>query len=179
LAHYANLAGTGWQKSSDAPKVFTLSQPLSLPPVEPGSQAVAPEPSEIAPLSDGTLDVLCVEDNEVNAMVLEESIRRLRPSWTIRLAGTAAAALDALRAAPCDLMLLDISLPDQTGLQMLAQARHENLVASSKVVVLSADVMPETRLAALDAGITQFLDKPFRLNDLKRILDQADSAAAD
>jgi len=47
------------------------------------------------------------------------------------------------------------------------------------VVVLSADVMPETRRAARDAGVKLFLDKPFRLNDLQRILDQAAIAAAD
>lgn len=155
--------------------VFTLCLPLA----EQGAQTVEPEPSAVAPLSSYTLDVLCVEDNEVNAMVLEESIRRLWPSWTVRQAATGAAALEALRQAPCDLMLLDINLPDQTGLDMLAQARQESLVAASQVVVLSADVMPETRGAARDAGITQFLDKPFRLKDLKRILEQAAIAAAE
>jgi signal transduction histidine kinase/ActR/RegA family two-component response regulator len=149
--------------------VFTLCLPLA----EPGAQDVEPDQPAGAPLPDCTLDVLCVEDNEVNAMVLEESIRRLWPSWTVRQAATAAAALEALRSAPCDLMLLDLNLPDQTGLQMLAQARLENLVAASHVVVLSADVMPETRRDARDAGVTQFLDKPFRLTDLKRILEQA------
>ena len=76
-------------------------------------------------------------------------------------------------------MLLDINLPDQTGLHMLAQARQESGVAATQVVVLSADVMPWTRRAAGDAGITQFLHKPFRLADLKRFLDQAAIAAAD
>jgi len=158
---FSSVAGQG--------SVFTLSLPLA----EHDTPTVEPELSAHAPLADCTLDVLCVEDNEVNAIVLEESIRRLWPTWTVRQAATAAGALKALREAPCDLMLLDINLPDQTGLHMLAQARLENLVAASQVVVLSADVMPETRRAARDAGITQFLDKPFRLNDLKRILNQA------
>jgi len=155
--------------------VFTLCLPLA----EHGAQTVEPDQTASAPLQDCTLDVLCVEDNEVNAMVLEESIRRLWPSWTVRQAATASAALDALRQAPCDLMLLDINLPDQTGLQMLAQAQLEGLITASQTVVLSADVMPETRRAAGDAGITQFLDKPFRLSDLKRILEQAARSAAD
>ena len=158
--------------------VFTLSLPLSLPLADPGAQAFEPELSVNAPLSDCTLDVLCVEDNEINAIVLEESIRRLWPSWNVRHAATSASALEALRRAPCDLMLLDINLPDQTGLQMLAQARLENLVTASQVVVLSADVMPETRRAARDAGITLFLDKPFRLSDLKRTVEQAALPAA-
>ena len=164
---FSSIAGQG--------SVFTLSLPLA----EHGAPAVEPEQSANAPLTDCTLDVLCVEDNDVNAIVLEESIRRLWPSWTVRRAATAAGALQALREAPCDLLLLDINLPDQTGLHMLAQARLENLVAASRVVVLSADVMPETRRAAGDAGVKKFLDKPFRLADLKRILDQAAIAAAD
>jgi len=164
---YSSVAGQG--------SVFTLCLPLT----ERGAQAAAPEPLANAPMPDATLDVLCVEDNEVNAMVLEESIRRLCPTWTVRQAATAAAALEALRRAPCDLMLLDINLPDQTGLQMLALARLENLVAPSQVVVLSADVMPQTRRAARDAGITQFLDKPFRLTELKRMLEQAALSAAE
>ena len=151
--------------------VFSLSLPLS--PAAPGAQTVVPDQAAPAPLSDCMLDVLCVEDNEVNAILLEESIRSLQPAWTVRHAATAAAALEALRQAPCALMLLDINLPDQSGLHMLALARQENLVAATQVVVLSADVMPETRRAARDAGITQFMDKPFRLADLKRILDQA------
>jgi len=52
-------------------------------------------------------------------------------------------------------------------------------VAPLQVVVLSADVMPQTRRAARDAGITQFLDKPFRLPDLKRMLAQAALTAAE
>jgi CheY-like chemotaxis protein len=84
-----------------------------------------------------------------------------------------------LRRAPCELILLDTNLRDQTGLLMLARARQESLVAATQVVVLSADVMPWTRRAASDAGITQFLHKPFRLADLKRFLDQAAIAAGD
>ena len=76
-------------------------------------------------------------------------------------------------------MLLDINLPDQTCLLMLARARQESLVAATQVVVLSANVMPGKRRAAGDASITQFLQKPFRLADLKRILDQTAIAAAD
>ena len=71
-----------------------------------------------------------------------------------------------------------LNLPDQSGLQMLALARQDGLVATAQVVVLSADVMPETRRAAREAGVTQFLDKPFRLSDLKRVLGQAALAAA-
>jgi len=88
------------------------------------------------------------------------------------------AALEALRRAPCELILLDVNLPDQTGLLMLARARQESLVAATQVVVLSANVMPGKRRAAGDASIMQFLQKPFRLADLKRILDQAAIAAA-
>jgi len=172
----ATLMGGDISVSSVAGQGSTFT--LCLPLAEHGAHTVEPDQSATSPLPDCTLDVLCVEDNEVNAMVLEESIRRLWPSWTVRQAATGSAALEALRHAPCDLMLLDINLPDQTGLHMLAQARQESLVAATQVVVLSADVMPETRRAARDAGITKFLDKPFRLADLKQILDQAALSAA-
>ena len=173
----SSVAGQGSVFSLFLPLGSDKSEALSLPLAEPEAQSVEPEPSASTPLDDCTLDVLCVEDNEVNAILLEESIRRLRPSWTVRHAGTAAAALQTLRDAPCDLLLLDINLPDQSGLQMLALARQHSLVATAQVVVLSADVMPETRRAAREAGVTQFLDKPFRLSDLKRVLGQAALAA--
>ena len=116
------------------------------------------------------LEVLCIEDNEVNALLLCETLDRLRPGWPVRVAGTGVQATQMLREAPAGLVFLDLNLPDTHGLDWLKRARQAHLLEAAEVVLLTADAMPQTRAAAEAAGLRHFLFKPFRISDLERLL---------
>jgi CheY-like chemotaxis protein/anti-sigma regulatory factor (Ser/Thr protein kinase) len=123
--------------------------------------------------------VLSVDDDAVSGLVVVEMLRRLRPHWQLRTAASVAEALAALRAAPVDWLLLDLNLPDGSGLELLAQARERGLLAQTRVVLCSADGQMHTRQAALDAGVQERLDKPVRLAQIRRLLAEAPAAQAD
>jgi two-component system response regulator QseB len=80
--------------------------------------------------------------------------------WVRKLAD-AASFLDA---GLCDLVLLDLGLPDGDGLQLLTRLRRER--SDLPVLILSArDALPD-RLRGLDSGADDYLVKPFELAEL-------------
>jgi PAS domain S-box-containing protein len=152
----------------DAGTTFTLRLPLAAS----TERAVAPpEPTRAAP-APRALDVLCIEDNEVNALLLREMLHRLRPNWPVRVAATGHDATQLLRDAPADLVFLDLNLPDTQGLEWLDYARGADLLRGAEVALLTADVMPQTRHAARAAGLRHFLSKPFLIADLESFLNE-------
>lgn len=66
-----------------------------------------------------------------------------------------------------DLILLDIMMPELDGLGTVRRIRSDPALASTPVVVISALVGEDDRLAALAAGADAFLGKPFTFEELK------------
>jgi two-component system response regulator QseB len=81
-------------------------------------------------------------------------------TWVRRLAD----ALQALESRPCDLVLLDLGLPDGDGLSLLARLRRG--ADSTPVLILTARDALADRLAGLDRGADDYLVKPFALEEL-------------
>ncbi len=124
------------------------------------------------------MDVLCVEDNDVNALVLLESLKILRPTWSLRHVVTLAGATEALHHHRADLVILDQNLPDGRGLDWAERMAREGSLDPAKVVLMTADVMPSVRTAATLQGVRSFLVKPFDLSVFDAVLEEAASAAA-
>ncbi len=70
----------------------------------------------------------------------------------------------ALEQAGCDLVLLDLGLPDGDGMQLLARLRREK--SALPVLILSARDALADRLSGLDGGADDYLVKPFVLDEL-------------
>ena len=152
---------------ADAAAAAALQAPVASAPATP---AAAPAPTVV--------NVLCLEDNEINAYLLGELLGRLRPHWSLRIAATGAEATHLLREASADLVFLDLNLPDTNGLTWLESMRANDLVHHAEVVLLTADVMPQTRVAAELAGLRHFLSKPFLMVDFEHLLDDLDATRA-
>ncbi len=76
------------------------------------------------------------------------------------------AALDAIRAEPPDLVLLDLDLPDRSGHQVLEDIRSEPATRLLPVVMLTGHATKEQRMRGVRAGVTDFLAKPFSPEEL-------------
>ena len=74
--------------------------------------------------------------------------------------GAGATALDAIRARPPDLVLLDLNLPDLSGNDILDQIRENPSTRLLPVVMMTGGGTREDRLRAQRAGVTDFLAKP-------------------
>jgi two-component system response regulator MprA len=106
--------------------------------------------------------ILVVEDD---AAVRDSLARTLRfEGHQVETAADGVLALDAVRAAEPDAMILDVSMPRMDGLQTCRQLRADGVVLP--VLMLTARDSVGDRVAGLDAGADDYLVKPFALQEL-------------
>lgn len=117
------------------------------------------------------LHVLCVEDNPVNLQLVRELIA-LRPGVRLRTAEDGLSGVQAALAAPPQLVLLDIQLPDIDGLEVMRRLRAAAPTAGCRIVALSADAMPDRISAALAAGFDDYWTKPIQFDAFLGHLDR-------
>ena len=117
--------------------------------------------------------ILLVEDEELNRTLVKAVLSRSADP-TVRDADVVdatslAAARDRLAADHIDLILLDMNLPDGNGLT-LARELADSGTPRPTVVAVTASVLPQDRVAAIDAGCDDFLDKPYAAADLVAVV---------
>jgi len=112
-------------------------------------------------------NVLVVDDNDINRMVLTAFLAKAGIPFTE--AGNGREALQRIRAGSFDLVLLDIQMPDISGIDVANQLRQEP-AALPVLIAVTAHAYPEQRQAILDAGFTDFLIKPIVKSDLMKTL---------
>jgi DNA-binding response OmpR family regulator len=106
---------------------------------------------------------LLVEDDDVLRDVMQRSLSEA--GHRIDLATTAAQARHLWQVQPVDAVLLDLNLPDGSGLPVLREARARG--DRTPVLVLTARNRTEERIAGLDAGADDYLGKPFDLAEVE------------
>ena len=111
-------------------------------------------------MTEGVVDVLLVEDEALNralvtAILARAEDDRLRTA-VVREAGTLAAARSALADRAADVVLLDVQLPDGSGLNLAAELRVAN-GPGPVIIALTAGALAEQREAAVAA--TRTVDK--------------------
>ncbi|MCE4555504.1 response regulator [Roseateles cellulosilyticus] len=118
--------------------------------------------------------VLYVEDDRIHLILMEE-VFRLLPDWALRCAETGAEALAALAEGPAPrLVLVDMNLPDMTGLALrehvTADATLSARLAGTRWVALSADDPSAMVRAARAAGFDDYWLKPIEVPHLQAAL---------
>jgi len=106
-------------------------------------------------------EILCVEDEPLNAMLLTETFRR-GCDWLVHVVRDGAEAMDLLATAQPALALVDMNLPDTTGIALLPRLRAA--CPQMQCIALSADTLPEQIDAALAAGFEAYWTKPIDLH---------------
>jgi len=105
--------------------------------------------------------VLVVDDEPGLARALAITLRA--SGWDVTTAADGAGALAAAAEHLPDVVLLDLGLPDLSGIEVLTALRAWSRVP---VVVLSARQHGEDKVEALDAGADDYVTKPFAMNEL-------------
>jgi len=85
-------------------------------------------------------------------------------NYVARLAGSCAAARDALAESPYDVVVLDLGLPDGDGLELLREWRERGF--DTPILILSARDAVEDRIRGLNLGADDYLPKPFSIDEL-------------
>ncbi len=102
--------------------------------------------------------ILLVEDDDL----LRESFEILldHAGYHVRTAGTAGEALETARKLRPTLVILDLGLPDRSGLDVAREIRSDPELTAVRVVALTGSVSAAEEEAALEAGCDRFLAKP-------------------
>ncbi|MFT6270029.1 MAG: two-component system response regulator QseB [Alphaproteobacteria bacterium] len=107
--------------------------------------------------------ILIVEDDKIIGDGLVQGL--LMDNYAVDWVETKESAYTALRTTPYDLLVLDIGLPDGSGLDVLKKLRLEN--SDMPVLILTAYDEPPHKIRGLDSGADDYLIKPFDLDELR------------
>ena len=109
--------------------------------------------------------VLVAEDNDLNFELLSAIL--VRDGLQIRWARDGIEAVTLAAANRHDLLILDLHLPELSGLDVLRRVRADPSTRELPVLVLTADAMQATREEALREGATEIVTKPFDVNAIR------------
>ncbi len=129
-------------------------------------RAEAPAPSAVdATLGERRpLRILLAEDHPTNRRLALLVLQRLGYQADVAVNGLE--VLTALERRAYDLVLMDVQMPEMDGLQATRELRRRWPGAGPRVVAMTANVTPEDRAACAEAGMDDYLAKPFRIEDL-------------
>ncbi|MEB0047143.1 MULTISPECIES: hybrid sensor histidine kinase/response regulator [unclassified Pseudomonas] len=113
--------------------------------------------------------VLLVEDNPVNQLVAKGMLGKL--GCEVIVAAHGGEALDQLEQRDFDLVLMDCNMPVMDGYEASRQIRRSGRWPQLPIVALTANAMSEERERCRAAGMSDYLAKPFRREELTALLD--------
>ncbi|MHC8376163.1 hybrid sensor histidine kinase/response regulator [Pseudomonas sp. MDT1-16] len=113
--------------------------------------------------------VLLVEDNPVNQLVAKGMLGKL--GCEVIVAGHGGEAMDQLEQSEFDLVLMDCNMPVMDGYEASRQIRRSGRWPQLPIVALTANAMSEERERCRAAGMSDYLAKPFRREELAALLD--------
>ena len=115
--------------------------------------------------------VLIIED-EADAAELFAEMMRVSGLRVLKTSSSTP-ALSLIATEKPDIIILDIMMPDVSGLDILRQMRRDPGLAKIPVVVVSAKSMPADIRIGMEAGASTYLTKPVGFLELKEAVEQA------
>ena len=118
------------------------------------------------------VQVLIAEDNQVNELVA----RRFLNKWGVEVDAVAdgQAAVEQVQKKMYDLVLMDLQMPVMDGFKATRKIRNlaANQFRALPIIALTASAMNEIRHRAFEAGVTDFVAKPFNPDELRAVLEK-------
>lgn len=118
-------------------------------------------------LKQDRVTILIAEDEESNYLLLKTILQK---HCNLIRAKTGKEALEKFQEQPVDLIMLDIKMPEMTGLEALKEIRK--MSATIPVIMQSAYVFDSDMESARQAGASDFITKPINLKVLKETLSR-------
>lgn len=101
---------------------------------------------------------LVVDDIPSNRLIAEAMLKQL--GWSVLLAADGREALRVLEANKLDLVLLDISMPGMSGMEVCQKIRENSALVDLPVIAYTAHAQPEDRRSFIASGFNDVLIKP-------------------
>jgi two-component system, OmpR family, phosphate regulon response regulator PhoB len=134
-----------------------------------GLLSLSPSPADAAPARDIPLVVAADDDPDILNLL---TLRLDRAGYEVLTARDGEQALALASERSPDLILLDVSMPKLTGLDVARRLRELPATATTPIVLLTARASESDRAAGYEAGATAYLTKPFSPQELSAQVGQ-------
>jgi len=117
------------------------------------------------------LKVLVAEDNRVNQLIIQKTLTSL--GIEVEIVGNGKEALKANQEHEYDLILMDIRMPVMNGVDAAIAIRQQHKHHNIPIIALTADVVEGNEKVFSEAGMNEFVTKPFNRSDLFIAINRA------
>lgn len=115
------------------------------------------------------MKVLVADDSGILRKIIIRSLNAVGVTDIVE-AADGQQAIDAYKATPVDLILTDWNMPNKTGLDVVQEIR--GLGSSVPIIMVTTEAQKSQVIAAIQAGVNDYLTKPFEADDLRAKLDK-------
>ena len=144
-----------------------LGADLDLPSADEDTSPVSQDPEALARRRRGRR-VLVAEDHFVNQQLFRTILEKL--GLTVIVANNGREAVELVKTEAVELVFMDVHMPEMNGYEASRQIRK--LDADLPIIAVTANATPEERGRCTDAGMNDYLSKPFKNKDLMPLVDQ-------
>lgn len=120
------------------------------------------------------MKILLVEDNFLNQKVVTFHLQKR--NYDVVSTDYGREALKIIENEEIDLILMDIMLPEMNGFEITAEIRkrekEKNVRQPVPIIAVTANTLDNDREKCLNAGMNEYLPKPFTAQDLYRVIDE-------
>lgn len=116
------------------------------------------------------LKILVAEDNEINQRV--GTLMLMKMGHDAYFVGDGQAAVDRLNEEIFDVVLMDCQMPLLDGYEATRLVRSSSKQPNIPIIALTAYARDEDRDRCLNAGMTAYISKPMRMENLQRVFEQ-------
>ncbi len=167
------MGGRLWVESElGRGSTFHVELPFAAPSAVAAASVVEPTRSgERAERTDTrVLHFLVAEDNAVNQVVAQSLLQR--DGHRVTIVSNGAAAVEAVAAERFDAILMDVEMPEMSGLEATAAIRSREAATGTRtpIIAMTAHAVQGARERCLQAGMDDYVSKPIRIHDLRRVL---------
>ena len=120
-----------------------------------------------------TLSILLAEDNPVNQKVALRVLKHL--GYQADVVNNGREAITAIESKSYDLILMDIQMPEMSGLEATEYIREREIasqLAPVAIVAITANASHDDQFTCSDAGMNDYISKPIQIDKLKDILQR-------
>ncbi|MCE0524080.1 MAG: response regulator [Methylacidiphilales bacterium] len=160
-----------WKSSALQRELLRVLSPeaVPVPPAAASTPAVEPE-HVVEPDSEHAVPfkILVVEDNPTNRQVVVTVLHAL--GYQPDIAENGQTGIEMAEVGGYDLILLDVQMPDIDGWTVARHLRQHVRSKRLAIVAITAGVTPEDRQRCFDAGMDDFVMKPFKISTLKDVI---------
>jgi DNA-binding NtrC family response regulator len=110
--------------------------------------------------------ILVVDDEENTRIALKRLLSR--DGYEVQTASNGLEALKSLRIYPAELIITDLNMPQMNGLAFLRELNRD--YPSSNVIMITAFGEVESYLEALNLGAFEYLNKPLKVDELRKVM---------